>query len=222
MKNAERITERLRCGFSSPDESERAAGDRCPSAERIWDGVHGRLASGEAKGIALHLAECPSCAADWRLAMRSAERSAGTAPAAALRRPGLRWAMTGAAAAAILLVGFLVILRGTDLSRPAGTTYRAPEDARIRSLVPDGKVLPRDAAVLRWTAVADGARHSVEVGLPDLTPLASAYDLLETEYRIPSAALERVEPGGTVAWQVEARLADGRRIVSEAFLAKIE
>jgi hypothetical protein len=153
--------------------------------------------------------------------MRSTERAVNPAQVVEFRRPRLRWAMTGAAAA-LILVGFLAVYQGTDLFRAPESTYRAPENEAIRSLVPDGEVLPRDEAVLRWTPLADGARYSVEVGLPDLTPLASGYDLLETEYRIPTGALEPVDPGGTVAWQVEAKLPDGRRIVSEAFLARIE
>jgi hypothetical protein len=222
VTSTERITERLRSGFTAFDESERATGEHCPSTERIWDGVHGRLGPEETQSIALHLAECTSCTYDWGVAMQSAERTAEAAQPVALRRPRTRWAMAGAAAAALIVVGFLTVLRQTSLFQPDETSFRATDEESIRSLVPDGDALPREDAVLRWTPVAEDARYSVEVGLPDLTPLASAHDLRETEYRIPAAALETVEPGGTVIWQVEAGLPDGRHIVSEAFLAKIE
>jgi len=222
VTNTERITERLRRGFTAFDESERATREDCPSAERVWDGAHGKLAPEETKSIALHLAECPSCTHDWGVAMQTTVRTEEEAPVVSLRRPRTRWAMAGAAAAALIVVGFLAVFQQTNLFRPDETSFRATDEEWIRSLLPDGEALPRDDAVLRWTPVADGARYSVEVGLLDLTPLASAYDLEETEYRIPPTALESVDPGGTVIWQAEAGLPDGRRIVSEAFLAEIE
>jgi hypothetical protein len=222
VKKAERITERLRTSFASLDERERAPGESCPSAERIWEGAHGRLTPEEALAVGLHLAECPSCATDWRVAMRSTERAASTASTIALVRPYPRRAWIGVAAAALVIVGLIAVLQATGVFRWSESPYRAPDDEVIRSLLQDDAVLPRDDAVLRWTAVGEGARYSVEVGRTDLTPLASVYDLPETEYRIPPVALETVGAGEVVAWQVEAQLPDGRWIVSQAFLVKIE
>jgi hypothetical protein len=222
LKKTERITERLRAGFASLDENETAEGESCPSAERIWDGAHGRLTPEEALAVGLHLAECPSCATDWRTAMRSTERVASTASTIAAYRPAPRRAWIGVAAAAVVIVGLLAVFQATGVFRWTESPYRAPEGDGIRSLLPDEAVLPRDDAVLRWTDVGEGARYSVEIGLTDLTPLAAVHDLSETEYRIPPVALETVEAGGIVAWQVEAQLPDGSRVVSRAFLVKIE
>jgi hypothetical protein len=220
VKDAERVTERLRRGFAAADETEQAAGGVCPPAERIWEGVHGRLTADDTKRLALHLAECPSCSTDWRLAMRSPERTAAANRVARPLRPRLRWAV--AAAAVVVVAGFVAVLQNTDIVRPTGTPYRGTDEESIRSVVPDDAVLPRENAVLRWTTAGEDASYSVEVYLQDLTTLASAHGLRETEFRIPPTALDAVEPGGTVAWQVEARLPDGRRIESKAFLVRIE
>jgi len=222
LSDADRIVERLKRGFASLEENGPAAGGDCPSPDTIWDAVHQALEPREARAVAQHLAECPGCAADWRVAMQSGEESASVAPASAPQRSPRRWALAGAAAAALLVVGGIAAYEIAGRLERSAPTYRAPAGEEIRSLLPDEALLPRDRAVLRWTPVGSGTLYSGEIGRPDLTPLDVGYDLEEAEYRIPPAALEPVEPGGTVVWQVEASLPDGRRILSEAFLATIE
>jgi hypothetical protein len=56
----------------------------------------------------------------------------------------------------------------------------------------------------------------------DLEPVASARGLDTPEYLVPVDALSRVPPGGTIAWTVEARLPDGRRLRSGGFLNRVE
>jgi hypothetical protein len=175
--------------------------------------------------VALHLAACPSCAADWRLAMR-AEREEAAAPAPArpaVSRAGRAAQWTALAAAAVLLLAALVVTV-SRVGDPAtgGPVYRDPDAISIRALTPDQASVPRDEALLRWSPVGEDALYSVEVGTLDLVPLAAAQDLEVTEYLVPAAALEPVSDGESIVWQVEASLPDGRRVASEAFVVRIE
>jgi hypothetical protein len=207
----------MRKAFASLDETERAEGT-CPTPEAIWDAVHAAVPPENAHEIVHHLAICPSCAADWRTAMHTAERPAATTAPAPAR---IHWTGFAAAAAVILAAALLVVFRPGMLPG-SSDVYRAPEGETILSLVPEDEVLPRDAAVLRWTSVGDDARYTVEVNTLDLTPVARARDLTATEYRVPSEAMTDLPSGETVVWTVEAGLVDGRRITSKAFHNRIE
>ena len=226
MNGSRTIVERLRRGFAARGETKRGT-DQCPEPARIWDAAHGSLAAEETHLVVEHFVVCPACAADWRAAIRPVSpgdvrdsRSTNAAVALQARRPAMLWTRFAAAAAAVLAVALLGILRVAD-PIPAGPVYRTA-DAVIRSLVPEDAALPRERAVLRWTPVGEDAVYSIEVGKVDLTTLASARELDRTEFTIPPEALEQVEPGESIAWQVEAQLPDGRRVASEAFLHRIE
>jgi hypothetical protein len=178
------------------------------------------LAADEIRDVIDHFVACPSCAADWRAAKgweADAETPVEPEVLVRARRPILRWA---GLAAAVLLVAVLAAYRILS-PVPSEPVYRTGSEA-IRSLVPEDEVLPRDAAVLRWTPVGEDAVYSVEVGLIDLTTLFSVREISETELRIPSEALEKVETGESIVWRVEAQLPDGRRMASGAFLHRIE
>ena len=213
--------EKLRRAFAARDETRRARGE-CPHPQRIWDAAHSQLTTAEVVGVVDHFIACPSCAADWRAAKdweADVEIPAEPEALTDARRPVARWAGL-AAAAAILLVGVVAVYQFVA-PVPSGPVYRSAGET-IRSLVPEDEVLSRDAAVLRWTPVAEDAVYSVEVGKIDLTTLVSARELGETEFTVPPRALESVEAGESIVWQVEAQMPDGRRIASEAFLNRIE
>jgi hypothetical protein len=180
------------------------------------------LTAAEVGVVIDHFIACPSCAADWRAAKgweSDVETPAEPEALRDARRPVVRWAGL-AAAAAIFLVGVVAVYQFVA-AVPSGPVSRTADET-IRSLVPEEDVLPRDAAVLRWTPVGEDAVYSVEIGKIDLTTLASARELGETEFTVPPRALESVEAGESIVWQVEAQLPDGRRIASEAFLNRIE
>jgi hypothetical protein len=210
--------EKLRQAFAALDEHQHAG--ECPGPETIWDAVHARLSAEEASGVVDHIAACPSCAADWRIAMRSDQREVpGSVVPMRPRRTTLRWTVFATAATVILAALLVTVFRDRDAGVPV---YRTGDEARIESLVPEDHVLSREAAALRWSPAGEDALYSVEVGTLELVPLASAHDLKATEFTVPSEALRSVAAGESIVWQVEASLPDGRHIASEAFISRIE
>lgn len=220
MSRAGSTGEILRQSFAALDETGRAEGG-CPDPERIWEAVHANLAPSAARELVGHVAACPSCAADWRIAMRSDRRSAARGLPSRRAVSPARFALL-AAAASILLAALLVT--ATRFGDPAGAmpVYRAGDGSTIESLLPGDLALPRGQALLRWSPLGEDALYSVEVGTLDLVPLASAHDLTESKFLIPPAALKSVADGESIVWQVEASLPDGRRIASDAFVTRVE
>jgi len=212
------MTDKLLRSFAALDEHERAG--TCPRAETIWDAVHARLPGDRARRVVEHIASCPSCACDWRVAMRSDQPIAQDAPAAAPRH-STRWSVLATAATLVLAAALVTVLRNVDTG-PGDPVYRTGADSTIRCLVPEDEALPRARAVLRWSPVGEDALYSVEVGTLDLLPIASAHHLTEAEFAVPRQALESVGAGESIVWQVEASLPDGRHVASEAFLSRIE
>jgi hypothetical protein len=218
VSSSESIVTRLRGCFAARDETRTAPGE-CPDAQTIWDAAHGVLDSEETERLVDHFVVCPSCAADWRIAMSPDSQAATEEVELRARRTIVNRAAI-ATAAAILLVAVVAVYRWVA-PLPSEPVYRAT-DSVIQPLTAVDATLPRDAAVLRWTSAGDDALYSVQVGKTDLTPLASAHDLKETEFAIPPEALEGLESGEVVVWQVEALLPDGRTVVSEAFVNRVE
>jgi hypothetical protein len=219
------VVDRLRRAFAA-DERSRPAARTCPRPERLWDALHARLEPGERREIVGHISGCAACAADWRVAMQSEELAAEMAAtedvSPRIPAPSFsRWIVPVAAAAALAVVAFLTVQQLT-VRETAPPVYRAAEEHDIRSLLPGDAALPRSAALLRWSAVGEGALYSVEIDTPDLEPLAAGHGLEAAEFLVPSDALEAVPAGGTIVWKVEALLPDGSRVASPAFLARIE
>ena len=199
--------------------------DDCPAAEAIFDAVLGELEPEQRRAIVDHVAGCAACAADWRLAMEPSERSAAELPKLlrgpwSALRPLARIALP-AAAMLVAAIGLYAIYRAQQPVAPVAV-YRAGEQATIRTLLDATRALPRPRALLRWSSAGEGARYSIDVTTEDLEPVASAHGLEEPEYLVPADALTRVPPGGTIAWKVEARLPDGRRVSSNGFLNRVE
>lgn len=217
------VVERLRAAFAADDRGPEAGGT-CPEPGELWDALHGLLEAEPARRIVQHLARCPSCAAEWRVGMTGgtselAAKAAADRPAATR---GRRRVLVGIAGAAAIAAGLAVVVIAPGLwqaERPAG--FRGAEGA-IRSLVPEDRALPREACVLRWSEVSPQARYSVHVTLPTLEPLVEAHGLELAEYTVPAGALAGLPPGATLVWRVEARLPDGGRVPSPAFVQRIE
>jgi len=188
----------------------------CPEPETLWAALHGELPAERRREVVDHLAACAPCAEDWRLA----REAAGPLPAAAPGGAGswLRGAWLAAAAALAVALGAGVFLR---LQGPAPAEYRAGTAGEIRSLLADDARLPRERCRLLWAAPGPGARYEVRVSAEDLSILATVRDVEATELTVPEAALAAVPPGGRILWQVEARLPDGRRVVSRTFRARL-
>jgi hypothetical protein len=215
----DRLPDRLRQAYASLDPARRGE-ERCPEPETIWDAIHARLTPGASRSVVSHIASCPSCAYDWRIAMRSERRVGAATDPSASRPPSTIGPGLVAVAAVILGAAFLAVFR-SGLPVDLGETYRAPERQEIVSLVPEDESLPRENAVLSWTAVEEDARYTVAIDTLDLTPVDRAREIAATEYRIAPEKLGGLESGEIIVWTVEARLLDGRRVKSEAFRHRI-
>jgi hypothetical protein len=63
---------RLRAAFQAIPEGE-APSESCPAPEKIWAAVHMELPQAERRELVDHLASCPFCAEDWRIAWQLSE-----------------------------------------------------------------------------------------------------------------------------------------------------
>ncbi|MEM8930786.1 MAG: zf-HC2 domain-containing protein [Acidobacteriota bacterium] len=195
----------------------------CPDPDELWAGAHGELTPTAVEELLDHLAECAACTEAWRLARRldgdgdAPEQADDLATTVPIRPPRpWRHAAIGWAAAAGLVLASL--LWWTTQEPPA--TLRQPQGAWIVDTV-EAASLARRAFELSWQGPA-GARYGIRVSTDDLRVVAMATDLDRAEYLVPAEALESIEAGARLFWQVTADLPDGRRIVSETFEVRLE
>jgi hypothetical protein len=208
----------LRGAFTA-DDGQAAPG--CPTPETLWAGARGELPPEERDALVDHLAICPACSADWRVAA-DLGHGGNRGGVVTLRRRDTRrilGALTSIAAAGLLVA---VGLQWRD--RFAGevtVAERGGEDIPLRSLV-EADVLSRDRAVLRWSAVP-GATYEVTVRTPppEMEVVVDAVGLSGTELAIPPAALAALPRGARLHWRVEALLPDGRRIASRTHIVAL-
>ena len=198
-----------------------AAGD-CPPPEQLVLSGRGELPPGDEHEVVLHIAGCTACAAAWRIAREVAGEQASTVrPFTKKKLPARPW--VGLAAAAALLV--LIVGGGRLIFDPEETTapvYREQEDEILRSLLPEDRPMPREECVLRWAPAADGAIYDVLVTNERMDTLARGTGLDDTEFRVPREALEEIDSGARLFWQVSAHLPDGRRIESPTFIVSLQ
>jgi len=223
MSESHAGSERLRDRFlNSPRETPPEPG--CPSPEAILKAVLGESASAENRALAEHAALCAPCAAAWRLAREYANEAELVPDSGAAGQPSRtlwRWTPAAVALAAVLL--FALFLLPRDSTDPViDPVLRSLGQKAIESALPPDATLPADGFVLRWVPVSEGARYTIRVTDQRLEPLAGASGLQSAEYAVSAEALAGLEPGSLVLWQVETVLGDGRRIVSETFVTRIE
>lgn len=213
---------RLREAFAAL--GERAApGPDCPEPDRLWAAATGEAPVEERHEIIAHTASCASCASAFRLARGLAEEKAGQAgriepDSQPLRGPWLRWAAPLAAVAAALVLA--VLIPGMWRDEPA--PYRGGESREIVAEIPEAAVLPREEALLRWSAGPPGSRYEVRVLTPEGREIAVEADLTAPRYRIPPSALEGVEAGTALYWQVKAFPPEGPSVASKTFSVRLE
>lgn len=222
MSAENRIVERIRRAFAADD---RPPSDRggCPSPDELWEASRARLEPSRAREIVRHIARCTGCAAEWRLGMSDAAGSArvelaDTAPAPPRGRRAFRIAAVAAVAAGLALMLFVVDFDRTN--QPSA--FRSGEQLELHSLTPEEHALTRDACVLRWSSVGAGARYDLEVSRETLEPIVSERGLVGTEYTIAPQVLAVVPAGEPIVWRVEARLPDGRRVSSAAYIQPLD
>jgi hypothetical protein len=206
---------RLREAFAAPGTAPEP--EACPPPDRIWLAVRGELPPDELRELLDHVAACPACAEDWRIAMAFEEesRAAGAAPvrtAPARSRSFRPWL---AAAAAILAV-FI----GFRLHQPAGPVSYRGDGTTVESLVKDASI-PRDRFVLSWKAVPGATSYDLKVSTSGLTSLFQG-ETPATRYQVPASALKTVPSGATVYWQVFPVFPEGNRPDEPAFPVRVE
>lgn len=190
-------------------------GRSCPAWEDLWSSAHGEMDRTGEDGILMHVGECASCAAAWRVA-----RDLATDHAVGKRRR--RFSLMHLAAAAILVVavaGLGVVWLTPDDPAPV---YRAMEGEWLQPEIPLDTPIARDDCLLRWTPGPVGSTYHVRVTGENLELLSVGRWLDEPEFLVPASALEELPPGSVLLWQVSARLPDGRNVDSGSFISRIE
>jgi hypothetical protein len=221
MKREEGELARMRRAYASLSQPapEPAA---CPPPEKIWESVRGELPPGQSREIVTHMAACPSCAEDWRLAvaLQRPETASNVIPAADRFTFGQRMRNWGLAAAAVLALAVVGVQWVQQVDPQAG--YRGNE-ATIQSLLEEGDALPRQQFLLRWSAPeTPGATYDVEVSTEDLRVIASGDDLREPRFLVPAYALAGLPPGARLLWKVDAELPQGGRVTSTTFVTTLQ
>lgn len=214
-----------RAAFATPAAAAPAPED-CPAPETVWAAVRGELPPHEMREVVDHTARCAACAEDWRLAVevdRQSTPQTQAVPGKVIVGRFGQWRRPVFAAAA-LAAGLLVavgVYREASVSKPT-PIFREGEATQVRSLLPAGKALPRQGAVLRWTPLAGAASYDVSVSTEDLRQVASAQGQTVAAYRLPEATLAGLPAGTKLLWQVEAVFPDGHRVTSSTFTTPLQ
>lgn len=246
IQDIEKLREVL---FSLPPDG--PEGEDCPDPETLWKAVGLELPPQQRRQIVDHVASCPACAEEWRLAVGFSREAGRLDPVPgdvqpepiALAEPAARprgmvvvgpwWKsrhFTQIAAAASLVIAALgvgwVMQPGEMHLQGAigGVVERGIGEVRPVSALDEDRPLSRSSFLLRWTPGPVGARYDLRVlsENPLSDPLIQVEDLASTEYEVPEAALRDLAPRSKVLWQVEAVLPDGDRLPSDTFIAVVE
>lgn len=197
--------EALRRAFTAPGGIPPRPED-CPAPETLWAAIHGELPPGPLREVVDHIATCPACAEDWRLAVeveRAAARAEPAGQAADAAAPLLRPRRWGglapylSAAAAIVLV-----VVGLELGRhPEPPVLRGQKP--VVSRLEEGQALSRSHCLLVWSG-PEKATYDVEVHTLIGQQLALAHGLTAMQYLVPEASLATIPPATRLEWQVTA------------------
>lgn len=196
------------------------ATNACPPADRLWAGAAQSLGNPELEALLDHVAACGPCSDAWRIAVDvQRDSSLGHDGATVVPfGPRRRWASVvwaaGLAASVVLMIHLAVPRTSAPPPVPDAGPLRGAQPGAPRSLVDDGATLARNACVLRWTEAGPGAQYFVRVLDEQMAVVALGEWLDRPEFTVPATALARVEAGGRLFWQVDARAGDGARRTS--------
>lgn len=192
--------ERFREAFVS--NSERSApGYNCPSPEELYATAQGELSLERRMEVVDHIAECPSCTRDFRIAVEIAENAA----------PARSWIAPMLAAAAVLALGVSVGLLPAwrEVVTRWFPGFGSGQRTELASLM-EPRPQPRAACVLRWTPGPPGSTYDVVVrhasAFDDV--IAEQYGTTQNVLTISEDDLAGVESGETLNWQVTMRRPD--------------
>jgi hypothetical protein len=219
MKDEEGTAARWRQAFAGL--SERAAPrPDCPEPDRIWAAATAESPPAERHEIFDHIASCASCAAAFRLArgLSQEKSSQQDGQVESFPVPQPRWHRWGAALGAVAAVLILAVLIPL-WNRP--DPYRGGE-SEIQSQIPENAPLPRDQAVLRWSAGPPGSLYEVHVLTREGQEILVESGLTKAHYKIPPSALSGVPADTVLYWQVKALQPDGKSLGSKTFSVRLE
>ena len=180
-------------------------------SERLFSALHGDISPEERRDVVDELIRNPRAAAAWRLA-----RELGPEERNKARSAWQQWAWLPIAATLVLLAGAAWQFAPWRAEAPV---YRSAEPRAIASVLPADGRLSRTDPVLRWTPI-EGARYRVRVLTPSLEPLAEA-ELDAPEYRLPPDVVRGIPPGGSILWQVDARVRGSSGVTSPTFSTQL-
>lgn len=232
MASAELDLASLRDGFAAlACEPEPATLGDCPEPDTIYDAVHGELSPGALRGVVEHMAACPRCAEEWRLAMafneeaEEAEAQTWRRPAAS-SRPALRLVPMAATLVIALLAAGVWFTVGQSPEQTAPITRDASAGYTVVPVAPESEPLDRSDPVLRWRfdgrEAPEGTTYDLLVMFGDSYEDAIEVDGLESaSYTLPPEALEGLPPGAEIEWRVTATTPDGGGGDSVTFLTPI-
>ncbi|MDP9121214.1 MAG: zf-HC2 domain-containing protein, partial [Acidobacteriota bacterium] len=190
---------------------------------RLCEAADGKLTPEETGRVLDHIALCPSCTLDWRLAVelgRLALWPAETTPPP-LRwpdRPGFkRWLPLAAAAAlALCLLPPHSSPPPPERPRPAGIERGGG------GIVPEGAGrLPRDNFDLRWKGT-DGATYQLQLRSGGRIIPGPSWELTVPRYRIPPSELASLSSNDKVCWKVTALRPNAPPLASQEFCTSVD
>ncbi len=197
----------------------------CPDAGVLWECASRAEPSEEQSAVLDHLAGCPWCAQAWEIAAEMSVRVESSAAASTRRRTPRTlmravWPLVAAAACLAAAVAAWTVTRVDTPQAPAA--FRDAESNWLVAEHADETAVSRDDCVLRWAPGEDGTSYDLLVMDEDLQPIARAWGLGTSEYRLSTEQLEGVPPGGRILWRVTASLPDRRQVRSATFIYVIE
>lgn len=203
--------ERMRAAFAA--RPARGAAADCPPPDRLWDAQLGTLSGSRARAVVEHMASCPSCAEDWRLA-------SALAPAEDGRRVRRRRHLGGLLAVASALAAVLVL--ALPLLRPAREESPAVYRGARPYLEAADQVCVRSDCVLTWAPGPSGAVYDLSITTVDFDLVVAERGLMTASYRVPPERLASFPAGSELYWQVKASFPDRSSAVSKTLVLTLE
>lgn len=217
--------DRLKAAFAALGEGG-APTAACPQPDRLWAAAAGEGTAEERQEVIDHMAGCASCATAFRLARSLAQAPAEATTATIVRFPVVRrWLNRPGPLAALAAILVLAILVPSWLSRrngPPPVLRNRGTNLSIQSQVPEGTALPRDQAVLRWSAGPPGSFYEIRVSTRQAQEVAVETGLETPQYRVPPESLRGYPTGTVLYWQVTTRFPGGAGVSSSTFSFRLQ
>lgn len=198
----------------------------CPSTEQLLDTLGSKSEIADRRGVIEHLARCPACAEDWRIArelsvsfateadlpgaVSGADTPRHTRPVVAWwAQP--RWPLTAAAAALVLLAAGTFTTNIDDRrapTQPEPGAFRNDATA-VESSTSEHHFNWSDAR-MRWPAGPVGAQYELSFHRSDLTTIDLRIQAGSPGVTLAPADMAVLRGEGEFYWQVRTVAPDGR------------